>query len=220
MAETHGKCAYCEAPTSLVAHGDVEHYRPKSEYWWLAYVYDNYLASCQLCNQSFKKAKFPLVPGARKMTGPRIAKSTSKKTMRKLAAKAIPDPLDKAAVRKFERAHRKEEPLIPNPYVDDPQGLLGWKVREGIGEVELVAHPGRPEATPLIEACIECLGLNRPLLRRARFDAYENYSLARAVLDVPALPDPLVKKARAAVDSFKSAESAFAGMIRYFEGQT
>ncbi len=54
MAETHGKCAYCEAPTSMVAYGDVEHYRPKSTYWWLAYNYENYLASCQLCNQKFK----------------------------------------------------------------------------------------------------------------------------------------------------------------------
>ena len=48
LAETFGKCAYCEAPTHEVAFGDVEHYRPKSEYWWLAYNYDNYLASCQL----------------------------------------------------------------------------------------------------------------------------------------------------------------------------
>ena len=30
--ETGGKCAYCEAPTTLVAYGDVEHYRPKSVY--------------------------------------------------------------------------------------------------------------------------------------------------------------------------------------------
>lgn len=57
LAETGGKCAYCEAPTSVVAFGDVEHYRPKSSYWWLAYCYDNYLVSCQLCNQRFKKTE-------------------------------------------------------------------------------------------------------------------------------------------------------------------
>ena len=49
--ETGGKCAYCESPTDTVAHGDVEHYRPKSKYWWLAYCYDNYLYACQICNQ-------------------------------------------------------------------------------------------------------------------------------------------------------------------------
>ena len=32
--ETGGKCAYCESPTDTVAHGDVEHFRPKSKYWW------------------------------------------------------------------------------------------------------------------------------------------------------------------------------------------
>lgn len=50
LKESSGKCAYCETPTSVVAFGDVEHYRPKSKYWWLAYCYDNYLASCQICN--------------------------------------------------------------------------------------------------------------------------------------------------------------------------
>lgn len=39
--ESCGKCAYCEAPTAVVAHGDVEHFRPKDLYWWLAYCYDN-----------------------------------------------------------------------------------------------------------------------------------------------------------------------------------
>jgi 5-methylcytosine-specific restriction endonuclease McrA len=51
-AESFGKCAYCEAPTTVVAHGDVEHFRPKNVYWWLAYCYDNHLFACQICNQS------------------------------------------------------------------------------------------------------------------------------------------------------------------------
>lgn len=45
LAETYNKCAYCETPTKVVDYGDVEHFRPKSKYWWLAYCYDNYLAS-------------------------------------------------------------------------------------------------------------------------------------------------------------------------------
>ena len=56
--ETRGKCAYCESTTSTVAYGDVEHFRPKSVYWWLAYCYDNFSYSCQLCNQMYKKASF------------------------------------------------------------------------------------------------------------------------------------------------------------------
>src|SRR4051794_7502532 len=57
--ESKGKCAYCEANTEVVAHGDVEHYRPKSLYWWLAYTYDNYLFACQICNQVYKSDHFP-----------------------------------------------------------------------------------------------------------------------------------------------------------------
>src|SRR5688572_15322392 len=51
--ETGGKCAYCEAPAGgrtknegekggLVAHCDVEHFRPKDVYWWLAHNFENY----------------------------------------------------------------------------------------------------------------------------------------------------------------------------------
>ena len=43
-----------------VAHGDVEHFRPKSIYWWLAFAFDNYLFSCQICNQTFKGDRFPI----------------------------------------------------------------------------------------------------------------------------------------------------------------
>ena len=58
--ESNNKCAYCEADTKVVAHGDVEHFRPKTVYWFLAYCYDNYLVSCQLCDQKYKKAKFSI----------------------------------------------------------------------------------------------------------------------------------------------------------------
>ena len=79
-AETHGKCAYCESSTSTVAYGDVEHFRPKSVYWWLAYCYDNFSYSCQLCNQLYKKATFRV--GQR---GPSLAQS----------GRALPDRHDR-----------------------------------------------------------------------------------------------------------------------------
>ena len=53
------KCAYCES--SLVGGDmDVEHYRPKggvsevpdhSGYYWLAYDWENLVASCSFCNR-------------------------------------------------------------------------------------------------------------------------------------------------------------------------
>lgn len=57
----HGRvCAYCQC--SLDDTSEVEHFRPKSVYWWLAYDFSNYLLSCSRCNQ--KKGKvFPRPPG-------------------------------------------------------------------------------------------------------------------------------------------------------------
>ncbi|MFN8395328.1 MAG: HNH endonuclease [Bacteroidia bacterium] len=43
----HGKCAYCE---QRVEGWQVEHYRPKSVYYWLAFSWDNLLAACPACN--------------------------------------------------------------------------------------------------------------------------------------------------------------------------
>lgn len=89
MKAQYQKCGYCEIQVS--AHGDVEHYRPKSEvqhltaegtelansrklrgrkrpaitekgYWWLAYEWSNYLLSCAICNQKYKSALFPVAP--------------------------------------------------------------------------------------------------------------------------------------------------------------
>jgi len=73
----HGKCCFCEAKILHVSYGDIEHYRPKAGYqqdsseslqkpgyYWLAYVWDNLLLSCTLCNQQYKKNLFPLLhPG-------------------------------------------------------------------------------------------------------------------------------------------------------------
>jgi uncharacterized protein (TIGR02646 family) len=69
----HGKCVFCESKFTHIAYGDVEHFRPKAGYrqkdsddlgrpgyYWLAYDWNNLFASCQICNQRFKKNLFPL----------------------------------------------------------------------------------------------------------------------------------------------------------------
>lgn len=45
----HKKCAFCEQRVE-VPH--VEHFRPKSKYYWLAYSWDNLLLACAACNTS------------------------------------------------------------------------------------------------------------------------------------------------------------------------
>lgn len=48
----HDKCCYCE----IHVHGaDVEHFRPKSLYPWLAFSWDNLLLACSGCNRAKNK---------------------------------------------------------------------------------------------------------------------------------------------------------------------
>ncbi len=48
------KCAYCE---TKVEQYHIEHYRPKSLYYWLVYSWDNLLLCCPFCNEN-KSASF------------------------------------------------------------------------------------------------------------------------------------------------------------------
>jgi hypothetical protein len=83
MAAQHKKCAFCESSVSHISYGDVEHFRPKAGYhskrnepliqpgyWWLAYTWNNYSVSCQICNQQLKKNLFPLGFNGVRATGP------------------------------------------------------------------------------------------------------------------------------------------------------
>ncbi|MEM7518096.1 MAG: hypothetical protein AAF368_14385 [Planctomycetota bacterium] len=67
LRASHGAaCAYCQAALERRG-GDVEHFRPKSTYWWLAYRFSNYFLSCLDCNRYRKSNKFPLMPGAQRL---------------------------------------------------------------------------------------------------------------------------------------------------------
>ena len=59
IADQGNKCAYCECRVRT-AYNDVEHYRPKTDYYWLGHVWQNLLYSCNECNRTYKKHYFPL----------------------------------------------------------------------------------------------------------------------------------------------------------------
>ena len=59
----HRKCCYCEKLEEQAKYRDVEHFRPKSSYWWLAWSWDNLLFSCIDCNREWKRDQFPLAAG-------------------------------------------------------------------------------------------------------------------------------------------------------------
>lgn len=57
-AMTGGTCAWCESQVAGAQHGEVEHVRPKSRFPTRAYDWDNFLFSCQHCNQK-KSDRWP-----------------------------------------------------------------------------------------------------------------------------------------------------------------
>ena len=65
---SHGKCGYCDQRVAGIYYGDVEHFRPKSKYWWLAYTWENLLYACEICNRVYKKTRFPIK--GREASGP------------------------------------------------------------------------------------------------------------------------------------------------------
>ena len=50
VAETHGKCAYCESKPLHVTYGDVEHIVPKKAEKALAFEWSNLTLACDICN--------------------------------------------------------------------------------------------------------------------------------------------------------------------------
>lgn len=79
---SNGKCWYCEARQER-ADNDVDHFRPKSIYPWLAFTLDNFRYACTFCNRvrknpdtggaSGKGDHFPLFGGARATTVEQLA---------------------------------------------------------------------------------------------------------------------------------------------------
>ncbi|RKN79784.1 HNH endonuclease family protein [Ulvibacterium marinum] len=165
MKAQHQKCGYCEIQVS--AHGDVEHYRPKSElqelvaegtelansrklkgrkipaitekgYWWLAYEWENYLLSCAICNQKYKSALFPIAP---------------KRKARNHGVFKAEDP-KKTDV-------RKEKPLLINPFEKDLDPYEHFEfLRSGV----IKARNNDPRGKETIRVC----GLRRISLSRQR----------------------------------------------------
>lgn len=136
----HGKCCFCESKVSHIAHGDVEHFRPKTAYfidddptliypgyYWLAYDYSNLFFACQICNQTFKKNYFPLEEEANRC-------------------------------RSHEFDLDKEVTLLIHPENDDPAEHIAFR--------DEIAFPVGGSAKG--EKTIERTGLNRPLMVEAR----------------------------------------------------
>jgi uncharacterized protein (TIGR02646 family) len=197
-AEASGKCAYCDSPAAVVTHADVEHYRPKDIYWWLAYCYDNYLYSCQICNQSFKGNQFPV-------RGAALAEPTL------TPEDLTPDPLLEESV---EAQLRGEDAGLLNPYFDDPDRHFAWTVDDDLKEVRLSAV--HPPAGFQVESAEKYYGLNREELRRLRYQIYEVLAGLRVFRDNPSMSAKDRTLAAKMMQALAEDDRPYAGMVRYF----
>lgn len=213
--ESFGKCAYCEADTAVVAHGDVEHFRPKSSYWWLAYCYDNYTFCCQVCNQTYKGDSFPV-------TGKRLAPPALPATLptdaaqrAALAARLCPDPAatTDAAVGKLFGAENAD---LLNPYTTDPEKYFGWQALPDTQEVLLVPRTASARARRVVKAAEDVLGLNREELRRLRWLVYDELETTALVLQEGNFSAARKRELLARLLRQAEGNRPFAGMRRFF----
>jgi len=223
--ETGGKCAYCEAPAGgrsgesadkggLVAHCDVEHFRPKNLYWWLAHNFENYTFSCQICNQSFKSDIFP---AAVRLTAPfTITPAATDAELDSFADLMAPDPLDAMARAAWEATIAAEDADMADPLHENPEQLFNYVVDEVATEVTMAprANAGRRKARA--ESTIEVLGLNREELRFARHDTYQTILTFKRVLDDPGISPATRTIVEKELTRLMSSSQPFAGMVRYF----
>lgn len=113
--ETHykNKCAYCE---EYVARWDVEHYRPVSKYWWLAYSWDNLIFACPTCNQDYKNDEFEL------QNPPKI----------------VYDSEDLSKIHNLcEKYNKQEKPKLFHPEFDEPEKYLKFNLKGEISSTDL-----------------------------------------------------------------------------------
>jgi hypothetical protein len=210
-----GKCAYCEAPAAAVAYCDVEHFRPKSIWWWLSCCYDNYVLACQICNQVYKGDSFPLADGGKPKGEPEILASDSDDTLLAMAGGLAPDPLEGTCSRSlcsYEQDCAEEMPLLLSPYLDLPEKVIAYEADVTLREVRV--RPRTRAHSARIRACEEHLGINREQLCRDRWRRYEPIEKA---FEIWKLANSKLKPRVAQVLSFAVLDQApFAGMARYF----
>lgn len=216
VSESQEKCAYCESYFTSVAYGDVEHFRPKSIYWWLAYSYVNYSASCQLCNQKYKKAIFK-IPQDR-IKEPKVRTNSSISSLKRISKTISPDPLDidKTALNKYINDHSLERPFMIDPYIDDPKEYFAYLINDDAKEVEIVEL--NQAIKDIAQGTIELVGLNRKTLLTRRYHALEMYRILREFSESSS-ELRFKELSSIGLNFLLSDRSEFTGMFEYFHSR-
>jgi uncharacterized protein (TIGR02646 family) len=118
----HRKCAYCEQEIEQM---QVEHYRPKHIYYWLAFSWDNLLCVCPFCN---------------------VYKSTNFEIMNLKAAVSASDLTNSNINDLGSLYDQLELPKLVNPEVTNPDGMLAF-------EKDGTIHSDDPRFQYTIDTC-------------------------------------------------------------------
>lgn len=204
MDEAHRKCAYCE--WEIGESGQIDHFRPRALYWWLAYCHDNLIWSCTTCHgASYKGDEFSVA--AARMADPFDAGHLTC---------LAPSPADEDAIAEYHAACRAEAPRLVDPYLVDPVEFIAWDADDKEKEVRAKARENVAGAAEVVDALDECLGVNREALARARYRTYESLKEDVAILRrhraVVETRTPLISRLRRA----RSEKERFSAMMRYF----
>ena len=207
----------CEAPTAIVAHGDVDHFRPKSIYWWLAYCYDNHLYSCQICNETYKGDNFPVA--GKRLSPPSVSHKLKGYKLKTLAGSLAPDPIDATAVKAFHTLVTAERPHLPNPYDTDPEPYFKWLADDVLKEVEIRPRSNSRNRQRVFDAVDQSTDLTARASPGSWSLAYKHLAKRKKDLDDLAGQKKWAMKhaqAAAEIEEMLADDAPFAGMARYF----
>ena len=171
LSESYGKCAFCECEIPSHNHGDVEHYRPKSIYWWMAYTIDNFLLSCSICNQ--RKSNSFEVRRERASCGNLPDESDTdgiNKFVERLVLKPSLSRFDYSMLG-LKKLRHEEKPKLLNPYIEDKiETYFIWSFDDVLKEVEMLPKSSlSPQKKQNAIYTINLLDLNRIRLKKKRY---------------------------------------------------
>lgn len=144
MCSGERRCCYCEDSQA----NQVEHFKPKSLYPELVFVWSNYLYACAICNPP-KNSRFAVFDAA----------GNPRDVTRQPNAAIMPPA--------------KGEPVLINPRREDP---TKWMQLDLLGTFRFVPTvPAGSREFQRVEYTIQLLDLNRDLLPEARERAFGDY---------------------------------------------
>ena len=130
------KCAYCELKYLATSWTDIEHYRPKSKYYWLAYEWSNLLPTCPKCNR-LKNDEFPLINEDKRVS----------------SHSEINGKLDKSKCKINSAELLAEQPYILNPEIDNPTDFFDLKIEDNKRGIEILGTDNKNRGGKTIVIC-------------------------------------------------------------------